>query len=76
MGPPPPVLGSDSAPEHEVQEILKFKMRHGRRPHVLVRWTGLNAAGDTWEPLDNLTNCEDAAIAASERTAGRSLPRR
>ena len=50
-------------------------MRYGYgRPYVLVRWIGLDAAGDTWEPLDNLTNCEDA-IAAFEQATGRSLPR-
>ena len=26
-GPPPPQIGADGAPEHEVQELLKFKMR-------------------------------------------------
>ena len=67
------VAGPDSVPEHEVQDLLKFKMRYGR-PYVLVRWTGLDAAGDTWEPLDNLTNCEDA-IAAFEQATNRSLPR-
>ena len=56
-----------------IEELLKFKMRYGL-PYVLVRWTGLDAAGDTWEPLDNLTNCE-AAIAAFEQATGRSLPR-
>ena len=40
----------------------------------VVRWTGLDAAGDTWEPLDNLTNCDDA-IAAFEQVTGCSLPR-
>ena len=49
--------GADGVPEHEVQELLKFKMRYGR-PYVLVRWAGLDAAGDTLEPLNNLTNCE------------------
>jgi hypothetical protein len=60
--PPAPVVGADSAPEHEVAqaaELLKFKMRYGR-PHVLVRWTGSDASGDTWEQLENLTNCEEA----------------
>ena len=37
-------------------------------------WTGLEAAGDKWEPLDYLTNCE-VAIAAFEQATGRSLPR-
>ena len=50
-----------------------FSVHHGRQ-YVLVRWTGLNAAGDAWEPLDNLTNRE-AAIAAFEQATGRSLPR-
>jgi hypothetical protein len=55
-----------------VAELLKFKMRYGR-PHVLVQWTGRDASGDTWEPLENLTTCEDT-IAAFERASGRTLP--
>ena len=51
------MLGADGRPEHEVHELLKFKMRWGR-PYVLVCWVGHDASGDTWEPLDNLTNCE------------------
>ena len=50
-----------------MQQLLKFKMRWGR-PYVLVRWAGCDASRDTWEPLDNLTNCE-AAIAALERAS-------
>ena len=38
------------------QELLKFKMLYGK-PYVLVHWAGCDASGDTWEPLDNLTNC-------------------
>ena len=60
--PPLPVLGADGSPEHEAQELVKFKMRYCR-PYVLVHWAGFDAAGDTWEPLDNLTKLE-AAIAA------------
>ncbi len=48
-------------------------MRYGR-PYVLVRWSGSDASGDTWEPLDNLTNWEEA-IAAFEKATGRSFPR-
>ena len=44
-----PAFKLDGVPEHEVQELLKFKMFNGR-PYVLVRWTGLDAAGDTWAP--------------------------
>ena len=67
------MVGADGELEHEVQELLKFKMRYGR-PYVLVRWAGRDASGDTWEPLDNLTNCAEA-IAAFEQATGRSLPR-
>jgi hypothetical protein len=59
--------------EHEVQELLKFRMRAGR-PHVLVRWAGRDASGDTWEPLEHLTHCEEA-IQAFERSKGVVLPR-
>jgi hypothetical protein len=72
-GPPSPIPGADGWPEHEVAELLWFKMRYGL-PHVLVQWAGRDASGDTWEPLDNLTNCEEA-IAAFEQPARCSLPR-
>ena len=44
MGPPQPVLGADGAPEHEVQELLKFKMRYGR-PYRPLRAGALNRPG-------------------------------
>jgi hypothetical protein len=74
-GPSAPVVGANGAPEHEVAELLKSSMLYGR-PHVLpvVRWTGRNASGDTWELLEYLTKCEEA-IAAFERATGLILPR-
>ncbi len=63
----------DGSLEHKVQELLKFKMRYGR-PHVLVRWAGRDALGDTWEPLNNLTYCQEA-ISAFELATGLTLPR-
>ncbi len=65
--------GLDSQLEHKVEAIHKFSMCAGC-PHVLVRWTGLDASGDTWEPLEKLTNCEDA-IRAFEQARGLVLPR-
>jgi hypothetical protein len=44
--PPPPVTSVDGKQEHEVQELLRFKLRYCL-PYVLVRWAGLKAAGDT-----------------------------
>jgi hypothetical protein len=70
---PEPVVAADGATEHVVQEILKYRLIRGR-PHMLVRWAGLDASGDTWEPMENLTNCE-AAIQDFERARGISVPR-
>ena len=57
-----------------MEAILKFSMR-ASCPNALARWTGLDASGDTWEPLENLTNCEDAqAIRAFEQARGLVLP--
>ena len=44
-----------------------------RAAYVRMLWTGLDAAGNTWKPLDNMTNCEDD-IAAFEQATDRSLP--
>ena len=44
-------------------------MRHGRL-YLLVRWMGLDAAGEIQEPLDNLTNNEAAIAAFEEVRAG------
>ena len=63
--------GGPAAPA--VQEVIKFRMRYGR-PHVLVRWAGRDASGDTWEQLERLPPCE-AALIAFEQATGRALPR-
>jgi hypothetical protein len=70
--PAPPAAAVDPAAP-AVQELLKFWMRYGH-PHVLVRWAGRDASGDTWELLERLTHCE-AALIASEQATGRALPR-
>jgi hypothetical protein len=72
-GPPPAIPGADGRPQLEVVELLWFKIRYCR-PHVLVQWVGRDASGETWELLDNLTNCKEA-IAAFKQVNGRSLPR-
>jgi hypothetical protein len=59
-----------------VAELLKFKMRYGW-PHVLVRsqWTGRDASGDTWEPLENLADCQcEEVIAAIWKVASWYIP--
>ena len=73
FGPTPPLVDTDDEPQHELQELLKFKIRYSRAI-LLVRWMGLDAAGDTWEPLDTLTSC-DAHVTVSEQATAPSLPR-
>ena len=67
------MIGPDGALEHVVAEILRFRLKAGR-PQLLVRWEGRDASGDTWEPLENLTNCEQA-IRDFERAQGVVIPR-
>ena len=50
--PPPQVIDANGRPEHEVQELLKFKMLWGRT-YVQARWVGHDASGDRWGQLDN-----------------------
>ena len=57
--PAPIVVSPGAPPEHEVHEILRYRLCRGR-PQCLVRWTGKDASGDTWVPVENLTNCESA----------------
>ena len=46
------------------------------RPHVLVRWAGRDASGDTWEQLERLSNREAVLIALENwQATGRALPR-
>ena len=70
---PDPVVAADGSLKHVVESILKFRVRVGL-PQVLVRWAGWDASGDTWEPLENLTNCEEA-IQAFKQARGVVVPR-
>ena len=59
--PPPPVLLDDEL-EYEVEALLqKTVVRRGRtsQPYYLVKWKGYDMAHNSWEPLKNLTHCEE-----------------
>jgi hypothetical protein len=64
----------DGALKPEVEGLLKFKIMCFDWPHVLVRWTGRDASGDRWEPLENLNDCKEANT-AFQRVTGSTLPR-
>jgi transposase InsO family protein len=42
--------------EYEVEDILSMKRVSGK-PHYLVKWKGYDTSENTWEPIENLTDC-------------------
>jgi hypothetical protein len=55
--PPPPLRWQGQTAPQSMRCRSCSSSRCYGRPYVLVRWAGCDASGDTWEPLDNLTNC-------------------
>ena len=52
----------DGSIEFEVESILKHRVRkygRGSRLEYLIHWKGYDTHDDTWEPLANLTNCDE-----------------
>jgi len=59
---PPPVFGGDEDPHWEVENIAGKRIRKygkGARAEYLVQWKGFTREFDTWEPLENLLNCNE-----------------
>jgi len=74
-GPPGPVTDAGpQAGEFEVEQLLNRKVVRGRT-YFLVRWRGHASAEDSWEPVENLTNCPERlaeyAAAAHRRPKAR-----
>jgi hypothetical protein len=62
--PPPPELMEDGELEFQVEAVLDYRERKvgGSRktvPEYLVKWLGYSHEHNTWEPLANLTHCEE-----------------
>ena len=61
---PPPPVELDGELEYEVERILdkrmaKFRSKHKRVPQYLIKWKGYGHEHNTWEPLSNLTHCNE-----------------
>jgi hypothetical protein len=49
-------INDDTEQEYEVEQILNDKRVSGK-PYYLVKWKGYGTSENTWEPIENLTNC-------------------
>lgn len=44
--------------EYEVERIVDIRSSHGKRQY-LIKWKGYKDSDNTWEPIENLTHCQD-----------------
>ncbi len=56
LSPPPPIVINDNS-ELEVNEILDMTLIHNQR-YFLIKWKGYDSDENSWEPEDNLQNCQ------------------
>ena len=56
---PPPIIVDDSGDYYKVEDILDKKRFHGKTKY-LVSWKGYGPEENSWEPIENLRNCEKA----------------
>ena len=57
--PEPPPIKIEGEFEYEVEQILNSQLCRGNL-HYLVKWLGYTKEHNTWEPLSNLTNANEA----------------
>ena len=61
--PPPPSLLIEGEVEFEVDRILDHRdrpLRKGQAHQYLVKWLGYGPEHNTWEPEQNLQNCQQS----------------
>jgi hypothetical protein len=60
--------------EYEVENVLSMKRVSGK-PHYLVKWKGYDTSENTWEPIENLTDCRQLVQQYHQQVKGTSQPR-
>ena len=63
---PPPLLIEDSGTYYEVEDILDAKYIRGKLKYLLS-WKGYGPSSNSWEPVENLINCEEAVRDFNQR---------
>jgi transposase InsO family protein len=48
---------ADETEEYEVEQVLDMQMVNNQ-PFYLIKWKGYDTSENTWEPINNLTNCQ------------------
>ena len=56
--PPPVFITEDNQEEYEVEKILDKRIIR-KKPQYLVKWLGYPLYDATWEPVENLKNCQE-----------------
>jgi len=72
--PPPVPKLEDGQLVFEVELVLGHRMRRvgkGNRSEYLIKWAGYSADYNTWEPQENLSNCQ-GLVADYEEYAGKA----
>lgn len=60
--------GSDEDPEYVVEKVLEKKVDEGILKY-LVKWKNYPASSNTWEPAENLADCDKVVIQFETRKA-------
>lgn len=58
QNPPPPPININDSDEFEVSEVLDSRIKNGKLEY-LVDWKGYTPDEQSWEPAENLDNCQD-----------------
>src|ERR1700726_3386047 len=57
--PPPAIINDAEEPEYEVETVRDSRKRRNKVQY-LIHWKGYPPEEDTWEPLSNLENAQEA----------------
>lgn len=69
----PPTILVDDVEEYEVEEILNSRV-YRRKFQYLVKWKGYSPIHNTWEPVENVQNADEAREEFHEKYPSKPKP--